>query len=194
MIKINELLSAKKLEFIVSKWNLSQSSMIVVQLCKSLSIYLKYVMFMNNFFINFRLFKALQTLNIDICGIIKMNNDYSLELIQIKTTATKQKNRRKMSLMTIKSNEKINVDETNIFCMKWVDLNTVQYMTRMHTIEEIKVNVLQNAKRRRGVSTSFIIHVDEVSNLFFSALIVEYNFHRKKSDDNAQQQTYYFPH
>ena len=96
--------------------------------------------------------------------------------------------------MTIKSNEKNNVDEADILCMAWVDLNIVQYMTTVHTAEEMQVNVLENAKRRRGVSTSAITHVDEVAKLPFPAPIVEYNSHMGGSDGNAQQRAYYSPY
>ena len=91
MVKISELLTAKKPGFAASTWNLSQSSMVVVQLLKSLPTHLKFKVFMDNFFTNSRLFKALKTLNIGACGTAKVNSGYPLELVQIRAAATKQK-------------------------------------------------------------------------------------------------------
>lgn len=69
-------------------------------------------------------------------------------------------------------------------------------MTTVHTVDEMKVSVLKDAKRRRGISTAAIPHVDEdeVSKLLFPAPIVEYNIHMGESDENAQQRAYYSPH
>lgn len=72
---------------------------------------------MDNFFTNSRLFKALKTLSIEACGTAKVKSGYPIELIQIRAAATKQKDWGKMDLMTIKSNEKNNVDEAEILCM-----------------------------------------------------------------------------
>ena len=194
MVKISELLTVKKFGFAVSKWNLSQSSMVVLQLLKSLPTHLKFKVFMNNFFTNSRLFKALKTLNIGACGTAKINSGYFLELVQIRAAAIKQKDWEKLGLMTIKSNEKKNVDGADILCMAWVDLNTVQYMITVYTPDEMKVSIWKDAKRRHGISKTAISHVDGVSKLPFSALIVEYNSHMGGSDGNAQQRAYYSPH
>ncbi len=39
--------------------------------------------------------------------------------------------------------------KTTVICMAWVDLNTVQYMTTMHTIEEMKEITLENPNHVR---------------------------------------------
>ena len=78
--------------------------------------------------------------------------------------------------------------------MAWVDLNTVQYMTTVHTPDEMKVSIWKNAKRRHGISKTAISHVDGVPKLPFPAPIVEYNSHLGGSDGNAQQRAYYSPH
>ena len=193
MVKISELLTPKKLGFAATKWNLSQSSMMVVQLLKSLSTHLKFTIFMDNFFTNSRLFKALKTLNIGACGTAKVNSGYPMDLVRIRAAATKQKDWGKSGLMTIKSNEKNNVDEADILCMAWVDLNTVQCMTTVHTEEEMQRPVFKNAKRRRGVSGTAISHIDGAEKLPFPTPIVDYNKHMGGSDGNAQQRAYYHP-
>ncbi len=63
----------------------------IIQLCKSLSSDLDFVLFVNNFFTSARLFKALRSMNIEICDTIKVESDYSRELMIIRAAAIKQK-------------------------------------------------------------------------------------------------------
>ncbi len=65
--------------------------LMIIQLCKNLSSNLDFVLFVNNFFINARLFKVLRSMNIEICDTIKIKNDYSRELMIIRAAAIKQK-------------------------------------------------------------------------------------------------------
>jgi hypothetical protein len=92
-----------------------------------------------------------------------------------------------MSLMTVKSNKKTNIDDGDVLCMTWVDNNTVKYMATIHTIDEMKKVMYKNAKFRNEVPKSVIC--DE--KLPFPAPIVEYNQHMSGSDGNAQQRAYY---
>jgi hypothetical protein len=186
MIKISELMTAKQLSFSISKWKLTSSSLMIIQLCKSLSSDLDFVLFVNNFFSNVRLFKVLRLMNIAICDTIKINSDFSTELMIIRAAAIKQKDWDKQNLMTIKSNKKI-IDDENILCMTWVDLNIVQYMITFHIIDEMKTIVYRDANCRKEVLKSVIC--DE--KLSFSISIVEYNRHMSESNENAQQRAYY---
>ncbi len=62
-------------------------------------------------------------MNIEVCDTIKINSDFSIELIIIRAAAIKQKDWGKQSLMTMKF-DKI-IDDENILCMIWIDLNIV---------------------------------------------------------------------
>jgi hypothetical protein len=87
----------------------------IIQLCKDLSSDLGYVLFMNKFFSNVRLFKVLRMMRIEICSTIKLDNDFLMKLMIIRAAAIKLKDWDKMSLMTIKSDKLI--DDENVLCM-----------------------------------------------------------------------------
>lgn len=180
-------MTAKQLGFPASKWKLTPSSLVVIQLCKSLPANLGFVLFVDNFFTNARLFKALRMIGIGACGTAKVGSGYPTELVAIRAAATKKKDWGKMGLMTVRSDKKTNIDDGDVFCMAWVDLNTVQYMTTTHTIDEMKTVVYKDAKRRNGIPKSAIC--DE--KIPFPAPIIEYNRHMGGSDGNAQQRSYY---
>ena len=183
-----------KLGFPAKQWKLTPSSLVVIQLCKSLPNHLRFMLFVDNFFTNVQLFKALRTLNIGACGTAKVGSGFPIELVQIRAAATKQKDWGKLGLMTNSSNEKMNIDEGEVLCMAWVDLNTVQYMTTTHTIDGMKIMEHKDAKRRHGIpKLSQIIH-DHEALLPFPIPIVEYNHHMGGSDGNAQQRSYYSSH
>jgi hypothetical protein len=144
---------------------------------------------MNNFFTNARLFKALRMRDIGAADTIKVGSGFPMELVTIRAAATKQKNWGKMSLMTIKSNKKM-IDDEDVLCMTWVNNNTVQFMSTVHTVDEMKKMIFKDAKRRNEVPKSVIW--DE--KLPFPAPIVEYNQHMGESNGNAQQRAYYSSH
>jgi hypothetical protein len=73
--------------------------------------------------------------------------------------------------MTIKTDKKLNIDDENVLCMIWVNLNIVQYMITTHTIDEMQKMIFHDAKRRNEMLKSIIL--DE--KLSFSISIVEYN-------------------
>jgi hypothetical protein len=125
------------------------------------------------------------------CGTVKIGSGYPEELVRIRAAANKSKDWGKMGLMTVKSDKKLNIEEGDVLCMAWVDLNTVQYMTTIHTIDEMKEIIYNDSKRRHGVPKSVICTIDEESKLPFPAPIVEYNHYMGGSDGNAQQRSYY---
>jgi hypothetical protein len=63
----------------------------IIQLCKSLSANVDFVQFIDNFFINARLFKVLGTMSIEICETIKVERGFFSELAIIRAAVTKQK-------------------------------------------------------------------------------------------------------
>jgi hypothetical protein len=75
--------------------------------------------------------------------------------------------------------------------MTWVNLNIVQYMIIIHTIDEMKEIIYNDSKRRHEVLKSVICIIDEESKLSFSISIVEYNHYMRDSNKNAQQRSYY---
>jgi hypothetical protein len=77
-------------------------------------------------------------MNIEICDTIKVESEYSTELMKIRTAAIKQKDWSKMSLMIIKSDKIIKNED--VLCMIWMNLNIVQYIIIVHTIDEMKVS------------------------------------------------------
>jgi hypothetical protein len=76
---------------------------------------LKYVVFLNNFFINTRLFKALKTVGIEACGTAKSGCNYSTDLLRLRAAATKNKNWGERTIITVKKDKLI--EEGNILCM-----------------------------------------------------------------------------
>jgi hypothetical protein len=60
--------------------------------------------------------------------------------------------------------------KTIIICVAWVDLNTVQYMTTMHTIDEMKEITLERSERCHEIFKS----AKTENRLPFSIPIVEY--------------------
>ena len=98
--------------------------------------------------------------------------------------------------MTVPANKskKSNIDDGDILCMAWVDLNTVQFMTTVHTNEDLKTSFYKNSRRRHGIpANSRVIVDDEEEKLPFPMPIVEYNQHMGGSDGNAQHRAYYSP-
>ncbi len=122
--------------------------------------------------------------------MIKINNDYLIELMRIRIVVIKQKDWDTMSLMTVKSDKKMNIDDEDVLCMTWINNNIVQYMIIIYTVEKMKKMIYKNAKCRNEMLKSMIY--DE--KLSFSISIVEYNQHINESNENAQQRAYYLSH
>jgi hypothetical protein len=191
--KVSELKSARQLQFPATKWNLTSSSLIVIQLCRNLPSYetVKYVVFLDNFFTNSRLFKALKTMGIGACGTAKSGCGYSIDLLRLRAAATKNKDWGKKAITTIKADKF--VEDGDILCMAWVDLNTVQFMTTIHTIDDMETMVYKDIRRRHGIPPNSEVIIDDQVKLPFPGPIVEYNQHMGGSDGNAQQRSYYCP-
>jgi hypothetical protein len=81
--------------------------------------------------------------------------------------------------MTVKSDMKMKIDDRDVLCMAWVNLNTVQYMTTMHTIDEMQMLIFKDAKRLNRVPKSVVS--DE--KIPFPTPIVEYNHYMRGSGD-----------
>jgi hypothetical protein len=91
--------------------------------------------------------------------------------------------------MIIEINKKMNIDEEDVLCMIWVNLNIVQFMITMHIINDLKKMTYKNAERRHEIFNNvvnFAILIDQTFKISFSISIVEYNIHIRKSNENAQ--------
>ena len=71
--------------------DLTDSSSVVVQLCKSLPADLDYVVYTDNFFSSTKLFIALKELEIDACDTAKAESDYSVSLLKLRKALSKKK-------------------------------------------------------------------------------------------------------
>jgi hypothetical protein len=193
--KVSELKTARQLNFPVIKWNLTPSSLIVIQLCRNLPDYAtsKYAVFLDNFFTNARLFKALKIIGIGACGTAKSGCGFPVDLLRLRAAATKNKDWGKKAIMTTKADKKTGIEEGDILCMAWVDLNIVQFMTIIHTVDDLKAVSYKNIRRRHGIPSNSGVVIDEVTKLSFPEPIVDYNQHMGGSDGNAQQRSYYCP-
>ena len=76
-------LKTAKIDFL--KWikSLSDSSSVVFQLCQTLSKLYNYMIYINNFFINIKLFMTLKELKIEVCKTAKNESKFSLELLAL---------------------------------------------------------------------------------------------------------------
>jgi hypothetical protein len=194
-IKISETKTDRQLDFSDKTWKFTSSSFLIIQLCKNFFSIRLYELFLDNFFINARLFKVLKTMNIEICETIKVESDFSTNLMRLRIAVTKKKHWKKIKLMIIEINKKMNIDEENILYMIWMNLNIVQFMIIMHTINDLKKMTYKNVEKRHEifnvVNRNSAILIDETWKISFSISIVEYNTHMKESDENAQQRIYY---
>ena len=81
--KISQLKTARKLGFL-AKDGLSDSALLVIQLCKTLPEPLKYTLFCDNFFTSTKLFKALRSLGIAACGTAIYSSGEEVEMRALK--------------------------------------------------------------------------------------------------------------
>ena len=93
---------------------------------------MKYVIFLDNFVTSTKLFKALKTMGIGACGTAKAGCGFLMELLRLRAAATKNKDWGKKALMTVKADKKLNIEEGDVLCLAWMDLNKVQFMTTTH--------------------------------------------------------------
>ena len=128
--------------------------MLVIHFCKNLPKRLgNFALFTDNFFTNAKLFKALKTLNIEASGTAKVSSGLPQGIVEIRAAATKGKDWGKIGLMTAKCNKRSNI-EGDVLCMARVDVNTVQYMTTMHIIDEMKQVDFKPLEHRHGVHSN----------------------------------------
>jgi hypothetical protein len=66
-------------------------SLLMIQLCKCLSADQSHALFVDNFFISAKLFKALKTLNIEASETAKVESGFLKQLIRLRAAATKEK-------------------------------------------------------------------------------------------------------
>ena len=71
--------------------DLTDSSSVVVQLCKFLPVDLDYVVYTDNFFSCIKLFIVLKKLEIDACDTAKADSDYSVSLLKLREALSKKK-------------------------------------------------------------------------------------------------------
>lgn len=83
----------------------------MIQLCKKIQNSNEFVIFLNNFFINSRLFKVLKFINCETCETAKINCEYFLKLMKLRTAVIKKKIEKKMNVMIIKKNKKTNIEK-----------------------------------------------------------------------------------
>ncbi len=90
-VKISELKTDRQLGFSDKTWKFTSSSVLVIQLCKSLSSIQSYGLFLDNFFTNARLLKVLKTMNIEISETAKVESDFLSQLMRLRAAAKKKK-------------------------------------------------------------------------------------------------------
>ena len=135
-------------------------------------------------------------MGIGACGTAKAGCGFPMELLRLRAAATKNKDWGEKALMTVKADKKLNIEEGDVLCLAWVDLNTVQFMTTTHTIEDLSTVVYKDSRRRHGIPKDSAVTINGDANekkLPFPMPIVEYNQHMGGSDGNAQQRSYYNP-
>ena len=162
-----------------------------IQLCRHLPTHQKSALFVDSFFTSAKLFKALKTMNFGACGTATTGSGMSEQLIRIRSAATKEKDRGKTDLMTSEAKKPRSLIEGDVLCMVWIDMNTVQYMTTMHSIDKIKSVELKPAERRHDIPESANQRDENgIAKLSLPIVINKYNNHMGGSDGNAQRRSY----
>ena len=173
-------------------------ALMVIQLCKQLSsAFDEYILYTDNFFTSTKLFKTLRTFDIDACDIAKSGSEYSFSLFAIRDVITKKNN------WGLKTHTVMN----EVLCMIWVDFNTMQLMTIVYNISDIKTSYFLSFRRRHDISENSVIFVSSVylsfiathslirsteTDLSISYSIRRYNQYMNDSNENAQQRAVYF--
>ena len=191
----NFLFTSKKskISLLEQRKELADSSSVVLRLVKSLSKLYNYVIYMNNFFINARLYMALKKLEIEVCETAKNESEFSVKLLTLQEILMKKNNWEKKAYSTVKE----------VLCLTWQDNNTVQLMSTVHSFSDFKVCDLVSKIRYHGISAeSVIIRVKTSSfygllsvyahsqsyikhGLLFSTAVWQYNWHIRGSDSNT---------
>jgi hypothetical protein len=70
---------------------MTSTALLMIQLCKSLFADQSHALFVDNFFINAKLFKVLKTLNIEASETTKIESEFLKQLIELRAATTKKK-------------------------------------------------------------------------------------------------------
>ena len=125
--------------------NMTDSSSVIIQLAKTLPISCQYVIYMNNFFTNLKLFEHLKELRIGACGTAKNGSGFPKELLLLRENLTKKSHWGTTAYTTVND---------SVFCLAWQDNNTVQLMSTVHGPEDMKKMEYRDPKTRHGIQSS----------------------------------------
>ena len=160
-----------------------------------------HVVYMDNFFINVKLYTALKELEIGACETVKNGSGFTPELLTFQEVSTKKNNWGIKAYFTVEE----------VLCLAWQDNNTVQLMTTIHTPNDLKAyNILFKNKQHEIPIDTRTIRVKNLSyytlssvyahsqlhiewGLPFPTAVQLYNKHIGGSDSNAQSRAYYSP-
>ena len=178
----------------------SDSSSVVIQLCKSLPKPYNHVVYMDNFFTNVKLYTALKELGIGACGTAKNGSGFPPELLTLREVLSKKNDWGIKAFSTV---------EDSVLCLAWQDNNTVQLMTTVHTPKDMEASDLLPKSKRHGIPVnSSHIRAKNLSfytlpsvfshsqpcieqGLPFPTAVRQYNKNMGGSDGNAQVRAYY---
>ena len=132
--------TARQLGFL-AKDGLSDSALLIIQLCKTLPEPLNYTVFCDNFFTSTKLFKARRSLGIAACGTAKKGSKFPAKLLALRDMTIKSKHWGLRASTT--------VDE--VLCLGWVYNNTVQSMTTRHHPRELDDSYYLHPLIRHGI-------------------------------------------
>lgn len=172
-----------KVSNLKKKPGFTDSSAVVYRLCQSLPSDRGYVVFMDNFFTNVKLLKALKNIGIGARGTAKAGSGFPVELLQIRELSTKKKNWGMRTYTTA---------TPDVLCFVWQDLGTTQIMTTVHSARDLEKSEFIPKEKRRGISNdSMLQSTNGDMALPIPLPIREYNKHMGGSDANSQCRSYY---
>ena len=88
--KTSQLKTSRQLGFL-AKDSLSDTALLVIQLCKTLPEPLNYTLFCDNFFTSTKLFKVLRLLGIAACGTAKKGSRFPAKSLALRDVAINSK-------------------------------------------------------------------------------------------------------
>ena len=105
----------------------------------------KFVVYLDNFFINSKLLLALRERGFGACGIYKSGSGIALSLLAIKELANKKRDWGTTALITI---------DKQILCLAWQDNNTVLLMTTIYSVKQAREAYPKDPKKRYQIPDS----------------------------------------
>ena len=138
-----------KISKLKKKPGLTNSSSIVYCFCETLLADRRgYVVFMDNFFSNAKLFIALKKLNINVVGQAKLGSAFPVKLLEIRKLSIRRSDwRMKIYITALKDR----------LCLVWQDLGSTQIMTAVHSIEDIETSEFISSQKQRGILSNSVI-------------------------------------